>query len=140
MKNTRREILKGAATGVCVFSFCPPAKAAEGLKVLRFGMCADVHKDVMHDADERLGAYLQSMVKKRAHFVVQMGDFCQPKEANDSFREVWQSWKGDQYNVVGNHDMDGGASREKFRKYVGMEEGYYTYLQEGGSLRCPRWQ
>ncbi len=131
MKNTRREILKGAATGVCVISFCPPAKAAEGLKVLRFGMCADVHKDVMHDADERLGTFLQSMVKKRAHFVVQMGDFCQPKEANDSFREVWQSWKGDQYNVVGNHDMDGGASREKFRKYVGMEEGYYTYLQEG---------
>jgi predicted phosphodiesterase len=131
MMNTRREILKGAATGVCVLSFCPPAKAAEGLKELRFGMCADVHKDVMHDADERLGAYLQSMVKKRAHFVVQMGDFCQPIEANDSFREVWHSWEGDQYNVVGNHDMDGGASREAFREYVGMEKGHYTYLQQG---------
>ena len=129
--NTRLEILKGAATGVCVLSFCPPAKAAEGLKELRFGMCADVHKDVMHDADERLGAYLQSMVKKRAHFVVQMGDFCQPIEANDSFREVWHSWEGDQYNVVGNHDMDGGASREAFREYVGMEKGHYTYLQQG---------
>ena len=131
MMNTRREILKGATTGVCVLSFCPPAKAAAGLKELRFGMCADVHKDVMHDADERLGAYLQSMVKKRAHFVVQMGDFCQPIEANDSFREVWHSWEGDQYNVVGNHDMDGGASREAFREYVGMEKGHYTYLQQG---------
>ena len=131
MKNTRRELLKTAAAGVCVLTFRPPAKAAGSLKELRFGMCADVHKDVMHDTNERLQAYLDAMAKKRVHFVVQMGDFCQPKAANDSFREVWQSWEGDQYNVVGNHDMDGGASREKFREYLGMEEGYYTFLQEG---------
>jgi calcineurin-like phosphoesterase family protein len=131
MKNTRREILKGVAAGACVLSFRPPAKAGKDLKELRFGMCADVHKDVMHDADERLGAFLKAMAKKRAHFVAQMGDFCQPKEANDSFRKVWQSWEGAQYNVAGNHDMDGGASREDFRKYVGMDAGYYTYLQQG---------
>ena len=94
-------------------------------------MCADVHKDVMHDADERLAAFLKSMVKKQAHFVAQMGDFCQPKAANDSFRKVWQSWEGDQYNVVGNHDMDGGATREQFREYLGMKSGYYTFVQQG---------
>ena len=131
MRNTRRDLLKGAAAGVLVISFRPPAGAAEGLEELRFGMCADVHKDVMHDADERLGAFLEAMAGKRAHFVAQLGDFCQPKEANDSFREVWQSWEGDQYNVVGNHDMDGGASREDFREYLGMETGYYSYLQQG---------
>ena len=131
MKNTRRELLKTAAAGVCVLTFRPPAHAVGSLKELRFGMCADVHQDVMHDADKRLGAYLKAMAEKHAHFVVQMGDFCQPKEANDSFREVWQSWEGDQYNVVGNHDMDGGASREQFREYIGMKEGYYTFLQEG---------
>ncbi len=131
MKNTRRELLKTAAAGACVLSFRPPLRSTGKLKELRFGMCADVHKDIMHDADERLGAYLKCMAKKRAHFVVQMGDFCQPNEANDSFRKVWQSWEGGQYNVVGNHDMDGGASREKFRKYLGMEDGYYTFLQQG---------
>ncbi|MDP6738623.1 MAG: alkaline phosphatase, partial [Planctomycetota bacterium] len=129
--NTRRELLKTAAAGVCILSFRPAANGAESLKELRFGMCADVHKDVMHDADERLGAFLEAMAKERVHFVAQMGDFCQPKEANDSFRKVWRSWEGDQYNVVGNHDMDGGASREEFRRYLGMEEGYYTFLQQG---------
>ena len=131
MTNTRRELLKSAAAGVCVLTFRPPAHAAGSLKELRFGMCADVHQDVMHDAGERLGSFLKAMAEKKAHFVAQMGDFCQPKAANDSFREVWQSWEGDQYNVVGNHDMDGGASREDFRKYIGMDEGYYTFLQEG---------
>ena len=131
MKNTRRELLKSAAAGVCVLTFRPPAHAAENLKELRFGMCADVHQDVMHDASERLDSFLKAMAKKEAHFVAQMGDFCQPKKANDAFREVWQSWEGDQYNVVGNHDMDGGASRKQFREYVGMEEGYYSFLQEG---------
>jgi predicted phosphodiesterase len=132
VKNTRRDFLRAAAAaGVCVVSCRFPAKVAGGLKELRFGMCADVHKDIMHDADERLGAYLECMTKKDAHFVVQMGDFCQPKKANDSFRAVWQSWEGDQYNVVGNHDMDGGFSREDFRQYLGMEKGYYTYLEQG---------
>ena len=123
--------MKTAAAGVCVISFRPPAGAAQDLKVLRFGMCADVHKDIMHDADERLGVFLKRMAKKRAHFVAQMGDFCQPKSANDSFREVWQSWQGDQYNVVGNHDMDGGHSRADFREYLGMDAGYYTFVQQG---------
>ena len=131
MKNTRRELLKSAAAGVCVLSFRPPAHAAGSLKELRFGMCADVHQDVMHDASERLGSFLKAMAEKEAHFVAQMGDFCQPKSANDSFREVWHSWEGDQYDVIGNHDMDGGKTREQFREYVGMEEGYYTFMQRG---------
>ena len=128
MKNTRRELLKSTAAGVFVLSFRPPAHAAESLKELRFGMCADVHQDIMHDACERLGSFLKDMNEKKVHFVAQMGDFCQPKKANDAFREVWQSWEGDQYNVVGNHDMDGGASRKQFREYVGMEAVSYTHL------------
>ena len=68
VKNTRRDFLRAAAAGVCVLSCRFPIRVAESLKELRFGMCADVHKDIMHDADERLGAYLKYMAKKRAHF------------------------------------------------------------------------
>ena len=131
MKSTRREFVRAAAAGVCVLTFRPPAHAASQIKELRFGMCADVHKDIMHDADERLATFLEAMREKRAHFVAQLGDFCQPKEANDSFREVWQSWQGDRYDVIGNHDMDGGKTRQQFRDYVGMEAGHYTFLQQG---------
>ena len=131
MPTTRRDFLKGAAAGACLLRFRPPTEIAERLQELRFGMCADVHQDVMHDAEERLAVFLKNMADKQAHFVAQMGDFCQPKAANDSFREVWQSWEGDQYNVVGNHDMDGGATRKQFRDYLGMESGYYTFLQRG---------
>ena len=33
--------------------------------------------------------------------------------------------------MIGNHDMDGGKTRDQFREYVGMEEAYYTFLQQG---------
>ena len=131
MKSTRREFLRGARARACVLTIPPPPPPPPGRNELRFGMCADVHKDVMHDADERLAAFLEAMANERAHFVAQMGDFCQPKEANDSFRDVWHGWEGDRYDVIGNHDMDGGKTREQFREYVGMGEGHYTFLQQG---------
>ena len=131
MQSTRRDFLGGVGAGIAVLAFRPPLALARGLGLLRFGMCADVHKDVMHDADDRLGAFLEAMVEKKAHFVAQMGDFCQPIERNDSFRRVWESFPGDRYNVLGNHDMDGGASRGQARAYLGMKEGHYSFVQQG---------
>jgi len=131
MQSTRREFLARAGAGVAVLTFRPPSAVAARLGSLRFGMCADVHKDVMHDADERLAAFLDAMIEKKAHFVAQLGDFCQPIARNDSFRKVWESFPGERYNVLGNHDMDGGASREQARAYLGMKAGYYSFVRQG---------
>ena len=49
-------------------------------KIVRFGICADVHKDVMHDADQRLQAFVTEMNEKDVDFIIELGDFTQPQD------------------------------------------------------------
>ena len=44
---------------------------SNGSAPVRFGVCADVHKDIMHDADARLRAFVDRMNRERVDFVVQ---------------------------------------------------------------------
>ena len=65
-----------------------PSWARDGA-TLRFGVIADVHKDIMHDADVRLKTFVDHMKAKGVDFVVQLGDFCVPKPANKGFLKIW---------------------------------------------------
>ncbi len=47
---TRRDFLKQTATGATVLALGAPRSIASGLEPFTFGLCADVHQDVMHDA------------------------------------------------------------------------------------------
>ena len=38
---------------------------------IRFGICADVHKDVIHDADRRLKIFVDEMNRREVDFIVQ---------------------------------------------------------------------
>ena len=58
---------------------------------------------------------------------MQLGDFCVPKSANDGFMKIWRSFAGARYHVLGNHDMDGGFSREQTAKYYGMPSRFYSF-------------
>ncbi|NRA97146.1 MAG: metallophosphoesterase [Planctomycetes bacterium] len=128
---SRRTFLGQALAGATVLTFAPPLCLQRHLEPVRFGMCADVHKDVMHDANKRLTTFVKAMTDKKADFLVQMGDFCQPIDKNKSFMEVWRSFKGPTYDVIGNHDMDGGKTREQTRAFMGMKRGYYTFVKKG---------
>ena len=97
---------------------------------LRFGVIADVHKDVMHDADQRLAAFVERATEAKVDFIIQMGDFCVPKVANQGFMDIWRRWKGPNYHVIGNHDTDGGYSREQTVAYYDMPSRYYSF-EEG---------
>jgi len=98
---------------------------------VRFGICADVHKDIMHDADQRLQAFVDEMSAKDVDFIVQLGDFCQPQEYNTSFLAIWNSFDGPAYHVLGNHDMDNSIgekyTREYARAYLNMPAQYYSF-------------
>ena len=108
-------------------------------KSLRFGICADVHKDVMHDADLRLKAFVEEASKKDLDFIIQLGDFCRPYDYNQNFMSIWNSYSGKKYHVLGNHDMDGGFSREqvvKFWNAIGRNysfdcRGYHFIVLDG---------
>ena len=96
-------------------------------QVVRFGLCADVHKDIMHDADERLGVFIAKMNKEKVDFILQLGDFCRPYGYNNSFMEIWNQFGDARHHVLGNHDMDGGFTREQTLEYWGAKSKYYSF-------------
>jgi predicted phosphodiesterase len=98
-------------------------------KPLRFGVIADVHKDIMHDADDRLRVFVDEMTKENVDFVVQIGDFCVPKVENQDFLDIWNSFPGPRYHVLGNHDTDGGFERAQTVDWWKMGARYYSFDQ-----------
>lgn len=104
-------------------------------KVVRFGICTDIHKDIMHDSDQRLQTFVNKMNEKDVDFIVQLGDFAQPQDYNVSFFNIWNSFKGPSHHVLGNHDMDNTQgekfSREYTVKYLGMPARYYSFDVKG---------
>jgi len=123
-----------AFAAILVFlALWPTAGVRAGAKKasIRFGVCADVHKDVMHDADERLGVFVDRMNQKEADFIVQLGDFCRPYPHNDTFMGIWRSFDGPGYHVLGNHDMDGGFTREQTVAYFKIPAKYYAFTESG---------
>ncbi len=104
-------------------------------KVVRFGVCADVHKDIMHDADQRLEAFVTEMSRENTDFIIQLGDFTQPQEYNASFMKVWNSFDGSTYHVLGNHDMDNSVGEKFSREYAvsffDMPSNYYSFDVHG---------
>ncbi|MDA1165717.1 MAG: twin-arginine translocation signal domain-containing protein [Planctomycetota bacterium] len=76
---SRRQFLGTSAAGIGAVTLSWRGRAASAAaaaqKPVRFGVVSDVHKDVMHDADERLTVFVKEMQKERPDFVIQMGDF-----------------------------------------------------------------
>ena len=104
-------------------------------RVVRFGVCTDVHKDIMHDADRRLQVFVDEMKNEDVDFIIELGDFMQPQDYNASFLNIWNSYEGPSFHVLGNHDMDNSHGERFDRKYtvdhLGMPYRYYSFDMEG---------
>ena len=115
----------------CALPGCVPNPA--GPRV-RFGIITDVHQDVVADGPERLAAFLAAMRAAEVDFIAQLGDFCVPHARNRAFLEVWRSWTGPAYHVLGNHDFDGGYRPEQVRAFYGMPASYYRFAAGGADF------
>ena len=108
----RRQFLKATALGASVYlypwtSSVKAAASKEEPAVTRIGLVADVHKDVMHDANQRMTVFVEKMLDWKPDFVLQMGDFCIPIAENQPFLDIWNRLPYPRHHVLGNHDMDG---------------------------------
>lgn len=134
----RRDFIKllslGSTALVLPLSLSARAVAKERKESLKFAVCADVHKDVMHDADSRMKAFVQDAAEKELDFIIQLGDFCRPYDYNLEFMSIWNSFPGKKYHVIGNHDMDGGFTREQVVDYWKSEGRYYSFDCKGFHL------
>ena len=144
----RRDFLKTALVGTGAIIL--PTRFAAGRdssdsKSVTFGVCADVHiGDVIHDGEDRLKAFVKEMTEKKADFIIQLGDFCWPEERFRRIMELWDSFDGGSYHVMGNHERDGYYDRdssygqtanEQIKGHVlnfyGLEKGYYSFDAKG---------
>lgn len=101
------------------------------VKTVRIGMCSDVHLPTMHDSEKRIKAFIDSMKIAKPDFIIELGDFGTPKPEYAKYFEIWNSFPGPKYHVIGNHEMDGGTSLEKALAYRRMANSYYSFEQNG---------
>jgi calcineurin-like phosphoesterase family protein len=128
MMPTRRNFLKSITASTAAISFPLPLFAATvPLRKIRIGLIADVHKDIIYDADERLQVFIDAMNTEKVDAVLQMGDFCIPKPANQGFLDIFNRFNGPRHHVLGNHDTDGGFKSEQTMKFWGMEKRFYSF-------------
>ena len=95
-------------------------------KTIRFAVCTDVHHDLIYDATNRIEKFIKVAEKEKVDFIIQLGDFCMPLEKNKPFLKVWNSFEGQKYHVLGNHDMDV-SPKIVTQDFWGMEKSYYSF-------------
>lgn len=109
-----------------LLSFQPNRPILGGEKPLVFGIVADVHKDLIPDADQRLEAFINQANERKVDFIIQLGDFCFGETKNKNFLKIWETFKGPKYHILGNHDMDKN-SKDEMLDFWGMPKTYYSY-------------
>lgn len=129
----RRDFIKILSYGSGAFIIPNPLKKESNCvsEKMKFAICADIHKDIMHDADARLQAFIDEVANEDLDFIIQMGDFCRPYDYNLDFLSIWNSYAGKKYHVIGNHDMDGGFSRQDVVKYWNSLGQHYSFDHKG---------
>lgn len=95
-------------------------------KKLRFGIVADVHKDLMPDADDRLRKFIHRAQDTDTDFIIQLGDFCMAETSNKDFLGIWNQFKNPKFHVLGNHDMDR-HYKAQILDFWEMPKTYYSY-------------
>jgi calcineurin-like phosphoesterase family protein len=126
--NSRRAFLRNTLAGASVLLPFPSCSSlTRGGKQLRFGLCADVHHDIMHDAVQRMQSFVGGMRSADVDFIAQLGDFVCPYDYNQPFMDAWNSFEGPRHHVIGNHDMDGGFTREQVVSFYGMPSRYHAF-------------
>ena len=84
-----------------------PATQGRTSGKVKIGMCSDVHLPTMHDSPYRIGTFIRHMNRVKPDFIIELGDFGTPDPKYSSMFETWNSFRGDKYHVIGNHEMDG---------------------------------
>lgn len=124
----RRAFINGIfATGI-VLQIPDTALAmfASKARPVKVGIITDLHQDVIHNGSERLDAFLAHTKKINPDLILQMGDFAYPNEKNKELIDRFNNAHQTALHVIGNHDTDGGHTKEQCLSYWKMPARYYT--------------
>ena len=95
-------------------------------KPIKFGIIADIHRDLTPDADERLESFMKKVDAEKPDFLISLGDFAHALPVNEAFVKRFASSKAPAYHVLGNHEMDR-VDKKDAVAFLGMPSPYYSF-------------
>ena len=126
----KRKIFKFAALAcaslvmMAGFSACRTTKE----KPVRFAIASDFHAPDIPDGEHRVAKFIKAANDEKVDFIIELGDFCRLDSASQVYRDLWNSFPGDKYHVIGNHDMDR-YTFEEYTQGMNMPARYYSFDQ-----------
>lgn len=126
MNRNSDRVIKNILILICVFSIssCAPKE-----KPVTFAIASDFHVQDVPDGKERLEAFIKAAQDENVDFIIELGDFCRLDSLGQTFLSIWNTFTGEKYHVLGNHDMDAYTPDEYVK---GMEmPGYYYSFDKG---------
>ena len=98
---------------------------------IKFGVITDVHQGYTTDVLKRLPIFINTATEDDVDFIIQLGDFTLfMNEEGKSFMDIWKSFDGPRYHVLGNHDHDANT-KQAAMDFLGMESNYYAFDMHG---------
>jgi hypothetical protein len=107
------------------YAFVPKKNTNKG-RAIKMGFITDVHHGFCDDALDRLEVFIKEASTRKLDFIMQGGDFCHPTPEAKECIDLWNSYHGEKYHVLGNHDMDKGSKQDAM-DFFGMKNNYYSF-------------
>ena len=134
--SSRREFLTGSTVAGLALGLSPTlaAKMTSTRKMTNIGLLADLHQDIMHDGQQRVEAFAEHMKTAQPDAVLQLGDFAVPHRKNEAVVNTFNQCCDTALHTIGNHDTDGGHTKQQCLDAWGMPHRYYTQRVGGVDL------
>lgn len=120
--------------------------------MVKFGVFADLHVDIMHDAQWRLETFIEACRMENVDFIIQLGDFSYPDENRkcvcrpelqpvniknalksktladkEAIISMFNNFEKPSFHVLGNHECDM-CSKQETLDYYHMKHGsFYSF-------------
>ncbi len=95
-------------------------------KPVRFAIASDFHAPDIPDGEHRVATFIKAANDEKVDFIIELGDFCRLDSASQVYRDLWNSFPGSKYHVIGNHDMDR-YTFEEYAQGMNMPGRYYSF-------------
>lgn len=97
---------------------------------VRFAIASDFHAPDVPGGKERVEAFIKAAQDENVDFIIELGDFCRLDSTNQVYWDIWNSFEGEKYHAIGNHDLDR-YSVDEYVKGIHIPHRYYSFDKEG---------
>ena len=97
---------------------------------VRFAIASDFHAPDVPGGKERVETFIKAAQDENVDFIIELGDFCRLDSTNQVYWDIWNSFEGEKYHAIGNHDLDR-YSVDEYVKGIHIPHRYYSFDKEG---------